>query len=270
MDKSLFEYNGTTIPSWACAMWNLPEFFSSVSSRNDSNSEVTVIFRKKSYKGWVTVARHKRISPAFRLWFEEDLSIELKRAFPMSYMRSLEMYLEPDGAKDVERLIPFWEFLDIEFDQNSRTFRFVSYYCQEPSFPNLFSRLVGSPAVQKIDDEVLGKRKPRIFKQDWKPRGELEYEIGASNVIYMLVDTANCLFYIGEAKDLVKRLLQRYSVIPNWDFFRYDVLPEELAPFRVAIERMMIRDFATLMTNRKGIESLHVSNYTLVNERIDK
>jgi len=271
VDKSLFEHNGTTIPLWACEMWNLPSLFSKIQSRNDPNSKVKVKFNNSSHEGWITkTSPNNRKTPVYRLWFEETLAIELKRNFLMSYMRSLEEGLEDSAKKDTEKKIPFWEFLDIEFDKNSRVFYFLRYYFQEPSFPNLFSRLIGSPSIEKIGDEVLGKKSSRIYKQDWKLRNDLEYEIGAKNVIYKLIDTNNKLFYVGEAADLVKRLLQNYPTIPNWDYFRYDVLPDELAPFRVMIERMVIRDFATLMSNNKDIKTISISDFKLTNEKIDK
>ena len=40
---------------------------------------------------------------------------------------------------------------------------------------------------------------------------------------------------------------------PDRDYFRYNVLPAELAPFRVALERMLIRDFASVLKNKKEI-----------------
>ena len=95
-------------------------------------------------------------------------------------------------------------------------------------------------------------------------------EIGAVNVIYMLVDTKKKLFYIGETVDLVKRLLQKYSVIPYWDYFRYDLLPKEFSPFRVDIERMLIRGHATIMKNKKEVNFINISDYELTNEKIDK
>jgi len=69
---------------------------------------------------------------------------------------------------------------------------------------------------------------------------------------------------------LVKRLLQKYSVIPDWDFFRYDLLPNELAQFRVDLEEMLIRAFETIMKNKKKVSFVNVSDYELANEKIDK
>lgn len=268
VDSSLFEHNGTTIPAWACTMWGIQRIFGNSTSKTMEGSKVTIFFERREYPGCVTVAKEGRKTPAFRLWFEDDLGIELKHKFLMSYMRSLEKRLRPE-AKDIEKDIPFWEFLDIEFDSEKRVFRLEAYYRQEPTFPGLFERLIGSPRLKQIDDE-LGKKGPaRIHKQSWKPREMLEFELGATNVIYMLMDSINRLFYIGEAQDLVKRLSQRYPSIPNWDFYRYDVLPTQLQDHRVAIERMLIRGFAELLENKSGIEGKRISDYKLANDRID-
>lgn len=268
VDSSLFEHNGTMIPAWACTMWSIPRQFGDCTSKKLKGSEVSILFERTVYPGSVTVAKEGRKNPAFRLWYEDDLGMELKHKFLMSYMRSLEKRLRPE-AKDIEKDIPFWEFLDIEFDSENRVFRFEAYYRQEPTFPGLFERLIGSPRLKQIDDE-LGKKGPaRIYKQSWKPRRMLEFELGAINVIYMLMDTINRLFYVGEAQDLVKRLSQRYPSIPNWDFYRYDVLPIQLMDHRVAIERMLIRGFAEILESKSGIECKRISDYKLANDRID-
>jgi hypothetical protein len=271
VDKSLFE-QGTTIPNWACDMWSIPKLFSGVTSKGDENSKVTIRFNQKTYQGTVTVALKGRANATFRLWFEEDMVMALRDTFLMSYMRTLEQgLLDKEEANDIEERIPFWEFLDIEFDSEHKTFKFTSHYTQHPSFPNLFKRLVGSPPVQKVYDEVEGKDSKRIYKTDWKPRSELQLEIGATNVIYMLIDTQDKLIYIGEAKNLIKRLSQNnHPSIPNWEFFRYDVLPDSLSSYRVTLERMMIRSYATVLGNKKDVESFSFSEYKLANDKIDK
>jgi hypothetical protein len=267
VDKSLFEHNGTTVPEWACRMWNLQELYGSVISRRDPKAKATIVYRREQYGAWVTTAPHGRKSPAYRLGFDPLLSLVLKRTFLMSYMRALEGAL--DKSSDVEQTIPFWEFLDIEFDNARRQFRFVAYYRQQPSFPNLFHRLIGSPALLKVADEIEGKEDPRINKQSWKLRTELEFELGAQNVIYMLLDTNEKRFYIGEAADLVRRLMQPHASIPNWNYFRYSVLPTELAPFRVALERMVIRDFASVLRNKCEISWHDIAACDLANDKVD-
>lgn len=276
VDKSLFHWGGTVVPEWACKMWNFQNIYGDVNSKTDPRSSTWVTYRGKKYQAWVTVvkysgatlAKYGRKVPTFRLWYEPALVLELKRTFLMSYMRALEGDLQKGG--DVESTIPFWEFLDIEFDQATHLFRFVSYYLQHPSFPHLFSRLIESPAIRKVDDEIEGKAGRKIYKQDWKDRSEVEFEIGAKNAIYTLIDTKSKLIYIGEAADLVKRLMQPHPSIPHWDRFRYNVLPDVFVPFRLEFERMIIRDFAGLFANKKGCNWHNCSGFRLANDKIDK
>jgi len=268
VDKSLFHYNGTTIPEWACKMWGINAMYGDVTSKADPKSEAKATYKGRIYPAWITAAKQGRSSPAFRLWYDAALSLELKRTFLMSYMRALEGML--DRTADAEESIPFWEFLDIEFDNKNRVFRFTSYYTQQPSFPRLFSRLVGSPALQKVEDALEGTHEGRIYKQDWKARREVELELGAKNVIYTLIDTKAKLIYVGEAGDMVKRLMQPHPSIPDWDYFRYNVLPDCLSRYRVDIERMMIRDVAAICQNKRGCEWRDISGYQLANDKVDK
>lgn len=123
--------------------------------------------------------------------------------------------------------------------------------------------------MHKIDDE-LGEKPPfRIYKGAWKPRSEVDFELGANNVLYTLIDTKGKLIYVGEASNLVARLRQEHPSIPDWDYFRYNVLPDEVAPHRTALERMIIKDFASVMENKEGADSIKISDYTLANDKID-
>jgi hypothetical protein len=90
VDKSLFEHNGTTVPVWACRMWGLGDIYGGVASRKNPAAAASVLFDGKRYHAWVTTGPHGRGSPAFRLWFDEALSYELKHSFLMSYMRSVD------------------------------------------------------------------------------------------------------------------------------------------------------------------------------------
>ena len=133
----------------------------------------------------------------------------------------------------------------------------------------MFKRLIGSPRLKQIDDELYEKEPGRIYKQGWKPKKMLEFELGAQNVIYWLIDTESKLLYIGEAQDLVKRLSSKYPPIPKWDYYRYDVLPPQLSRFRAALERMLIRGFAEILENKSDIEGFKISDYQLANDKID-
>jgi hypothetical protein len=190
----------------------------------------------------------------------------------MSFARDIEDRLRKskgDRQTNIEQEIPFWEFLDIEYNRDARLFRFVAHYTQKPTFSELFKRFIQSPILHKIDDELSKKPPFRIHKSIWRHRAELEFEVGAYNVIYTLIDTKNKLVYIGEASNLVERLRQDHPSIPKWDHFRYNVLPDEIASRRKILERMIIRDFASVLGNKGSICSIEISDYALANDKID-
>jgi hypothetical protein len=253
-------------------MWGIESDFSSCTSRNNPLSEVKVEFSEKQFKGWVTIAKEGRTSsPAYRLWYQKQLAYELKDVFLMSFVRDIEDRLRKSkGLKkaNIEDEIPFWEFLDIEYERESKKFMFKAYYTQKPVYSELFKRFIESPVLHKIDDDLADKPSFRIYKSKWRLREELEFELRANNVLYYLVDTKNKLFYVGEAANLVDRLRQEHPSIPNWDYFRYDVLPDELFHHRKTFERMAIRDFASILENGY-IETMKLSEYKLANDKID-
>ena len=115
----------------------------------------------------------------------------------MSFVRDIEDRLRKSkGIKcNIEDEIPFWEFLDIEYERASKKFEFQAYYTQKPVFSELFKRFIESPVLHKIDDDLEEKSPFRIYKSKWRPREELEFELRANNVLYYLVDTKNKLFY---------------------------------------------------------------------------
>jgi hypothetical protein len=252
-------------------MWNIEQDFNGCTSKSHTNSEISVDFKGKTYRGWVTVAKEGRKTPAYRLWYQKQLTYEIKDVFLMSFVRDIEDRLRKTKVNDsnsIEDEIPFWEFLDIEYERATKRFKFQAYYTQKPQFSELFKRFIESPILHKIDDELQGKEPFRIHKGKWRPRTELEFELGANNVLYYLIDTKNKLFYVGEAVNLVDRLRQEHATIPYWNYFRYNVLPDELFNHRKTFERMAIRDFASILENRY-IEALILSEYKLTNDKID-
>ena len=270
VDSSLFAHKVTAIPKWVCKVWNLDDVFPGLTGKKDPKSKVLIKLNNKTYDGQVTCSWPKgRADKGYRMWFGDHLMTELKEIFLMSFMRDIENRLRPNADADIERDIPFWEFLDIEFDEESKSVYMTPHYTQVPTFPELFRRLTYSPALKRIDDELTEKNTIRIHKQDWRPRDEFETEIGAENVIYMLVDSREKLFYIGEADKLVRRLRAGHPSIRNWDFYRYDVLPEELRKFRSSLERMVIRNFAAVLPNRRNVQTMKISEFLLTNDKID-
>jgi hypothetical protein len=269
VDSSLFRENGTTIPAWACTMWGIQQDFSNCRSKKDLAAQVKVIFKNKEFVGSVTIAPLGRKTPAYRLFYNPVLSYDLQNVFLMSFVRDIEGRLREINEKDtsdVEKEIPFWEFLDIEYDRQQRTFYFSAHYTMMPTFRELFKHFTESPLLHKIDDELREKPPFRIYKTDWKPREKLDFEHGERNVLYMLIDTKEKLLYVGEAANLVDRLRQEHPSIPKWNYFRYSVLPNEIADHREVFERMLICDFATMLN---GLPTKDQLIYKLVNSKID-
>jgi len=270
VDSSLFHYNMTPIPGWACQMWDIDNCFRDCYSKKDPRSRVTITLNKESYSGWVTCSKRREEVREYRLWYSKDLQFQLKDTFLMSFMRDIEYRLRRNKSINIEDEIAFWEFLDIEYDCQNMIFHFSAYYTQKPSFPELFKRIVGSPTIHKIDDELNEKSLFRIYTQDWRPREQLEFEIEAENVLYYLIDTFNKQLYVGEAGKLVKRLRQEHTSIKNWNYYRYHVLPSVVeADQRIILERMLIGDLASLLRSKMNLSTLAVSEYTLANEKID-
>ncbi|MFT6030011.1 MAG: hypothetical protein ACI8O8_001754 [Oleiphilaceae bacterium] len=269
VDNSFLNNNVTPIPKWLWPVWQIEALFLDCNSKKNTQSIVSVHFEGAQYSGNVTITNQtKRFC---RLSFDKSLHTLLKERFLMSYMRSLEGNLRKVNgySRDIELEIPFWEFIDIEFDTNRKAFIFTAYYTQKPIFPELFKRMVSSPSIKKVDNEINNKNSGRIEKQDWRPREKYREEIVAENIIYTLVDTVNKLIYIGEAKKLIPRFDNGHPDIKDWDYYKYNVLPESLEEHRLTIERMAIRDMASFLKNKADIPNVEISLYKLANRKID-
>jgi hypothetical protein len=161
--------------------------------------------------------------------------------------------------------------LDIEYDRENKVFHFKAHYRQKPVFSELFKRFAESPMLHKIYDELDNKKEFRIYKSGWISRKHVDSILNPQNVLYVLIDTDNKLLYVGEAKNLKKRLNQDHPTIPKWNFFRYNILPQSLAKpkYRKTLERMLIRDYASILRNKKKISVKEISEYKLTNDKID-
>jgi len=272
VDASLLRLSVTPIPGWVSRMWGIELLFPNKGGRHDPESRVTLRFDGKCFDGAVTWYRRGSSGTAYRLFFDDALRFALSDAFLMSHMRDLESSLRTarGDRDDIEQEIPFWEFLDIEFAPSEKRFDLTAYFVHRPTFPELFHRLVDAPPLKRVRDQLAGKASSRIHKQKWKPRSEFEVEIGATNVIYMLVDTVKRLLYVGEADSLITRFRRGHDVIPDWDYFRYSVLPQSLREHRLQLERMVIRDADALLGQGATGLPVAISTFKLVNLRIDR
>ncbi|MCV6620121.1 MAG: GIY-YIG nuclease family protein [Cellvibrionaceae bacterium] len=272
VDSSLLTRGETPIPKWLHEVWNVQEIFSGVTTKRHKRSHTTVEFKGRFYRANVT---HKLKDNKFWLRIEASCVRELQLTFLASYMRKIEADLvrvkdKSSSHREVEVSIPFWEFLDIEFNKDKKSFIFTAHYTQSPQFPNLFYELVSSAPFSRVENDIRGKNDRKFPFQIWKSCSEYKKEIGAFNVIYFLQDSSNGLLYIGEAKDLIKRFNQGHKEINEWDMYSFFCLPDELSRYRLAIERSYIQLFSTLLTNKSVESSINMAEFKLSNLKIDQ
>jgi hypothetical protein len=272
VDNSLFTKLDTPIPNWLSIVWCIEPTFGTSSSKRSKESEVTLIIQNKRFKGSVLFTKFHGKDTNYKLFFTKDFADELKDLFVMSYMRTLESKLRRGNENyttNIEDDIPFWEFLDIEFDKQNKTFFCKAHYTQKALFPELFKQLTNSHLLRDMENRLLEKGDFKFIKEDWKAKSELSKLLEHKNIIYYLIDVNNKLLYIGESES-TKRIRIPRNEIPGWTHFRIDCLPEWIAKSqRVELERLAIRTFASVMTNHKNIMNISISEYSLANKKID-
>lgn len=279
VDRSILKHRGCTVlPAWVVDSFGIRKDFHA-SSRKDKSSRITVVFEKRSYEGWVTVQTSSRPSPFFRLWFDNNLIVELRKTFLMTYVRSLEEELakkeekdDPDADKwDSEAEIPFWEFLDIEYNRSERTAYLTAHWKQRVEYPRFFREVVESQLTTRIEKEIIQGKDLVITMGDWKPIGQLKSQINVENVIYYLLDDNKKEIYIGMADNLTSRVVPGRSEIPGWNHYRFDTMPAEFDPkVRRQIEKMVIRSYASILENLRNIPTKGISEYKLRNRQISR
>ena len=266
VDSSLLKTSETPIPNWLHSVW-------SISLLDISKQlQVDILFNKKRFSGKLRWTKNGPNSKQLRFSFESGLGDLLKEEFLMSYMRSLEgdIRKSKNMPSDLEKEIPFWEFIDIEFDVEKKTFYFTNHYSISADFQYLYSAIKQSQVLHLIDEQH-NFSKSKIFKSDWLDKKELKNNLDVKNVIYYLIDKENKEIYIGQANSLTQRLSGSRNEIPNWTHYRFDKLPNTFSERdRVLLERFLIRGYASLLKNSESIESINISDYVLKNKVIDK
>ncbi len=150
VDGTLFQHAITVIPDWVKqGVFNIEDTFPE-SSKKHPSSKIVVEFidEKKStmHEGWVTTTKFgekwaAKRNPVMRLTFDNELKTKLQNKFTMSHMRDLERRMRQCKVSEIEAEIPFYEFLDIEWDKNNRKFIFRPHYVQAPIYEKLFTQL---------------------------------------------------------------------------------------------------------------------------------
>lgn len=275
VDGSIFNERMISIPNAFAEFWNIAKQFQGVLKKTDPRSKVPIFFDGVEYQGNIT--GHKTRKNLYRISYNTDLTNKLKDTFTMTFMRDLEfkigadLYTSDDDRRNIEDVVPFWEFLDIEYDDVQNAIYFTCHYKQTPHFSNLFKKLVDSTVLRGIELELENNHEKRIVSGKWFTKSELRNHLDVTNVIYYLLDDVSKQIYVGEAISLKSRLSGKRPEIPEWTHFRYDVLPPLLEPFRVEIELMLISAFMNLCQcdSFRGLPML-ISDYKLMNKKYIK
>ena len=134
MDASMFDHKCTLIPHWVMDnVFEIRETFPH-SSKKHPESQVTVEYRHQdgsntTHQGWVTTTRfEKGRNDVMRLFIDHDVISNLMSDYRMTYLRSVERKQRGWNSPTAEKSIPFWEFLDIEYDSEKKRFIFVPHY----------------------------------------------------------------------------------------------------------------------------------------------
>ncbi len=282
VDGSLFQHRITILPVWVYRdVFKMdPKEFSN--SKDNPATQIDIKFHRNGktskHAGWVTTTNfsesNARSSPTIRFSFEEDVAEKLQQTFPMSHFREIERRLRDPMPKpaEIEEEYPFFEFLDIEWEASARCIHLTSHFTTPMQFDTVFQRLQSDGVVDRLERSLRqGADRVHVKKTGWRPRSEMSKEEMTTNVIYTLIDNENHELYVGEAENLKARFSQARHEIPGWTHYRYDRLPEGTSrEVRRSIERMAIRQLASLMENDGEISGFNISNYRLKNRRIDR
>ena len=273
VDKTLLIEGVSPIPSNWVDIWQIEKTFSKSIGIKSDEGLIEVIFKNKAYKGVIYRTKRRNSKNFFRFKILDNKLInKLKQEYNSSFVRIIEGELRGLNNPDckIEDEIPFWEFVDIEFNHVKRQVILTAHYVQKSLYNELFKELAKSNAIEEIENRVFNTTDFKIVKSHWKEKRSLNTQLDFKNVIYNLIDINNKQIYIGEANSLKDRVVESRSEIPDWTHYRFDSLPDGLTKKqRIEIEKLIIRTFASFFINTKDIDSFEVSDFKLKNKKID-
>ncbi len=240
--------------------------------------------KKKKYKASLrmkTFKSNKYPNGKKEPWLNYNYVKELKERLILSFSMTNAMNIESDlNTKKLGNNLNLniQEFLDVEYDFKSKTFYFTPYFIQFPNFPHLFNLLAHR---SKTTNKKNLFSSSNIDFNDWKPVVDFnKHSALATSVIYMFLSKKRKEIYIGITTKALGGSAGRYSATrknggPNkkdmseWDYFKFDKLPEELAGKNLkVVEDILIRTFSSIMKSSNDIITKQISNYTLTNKAI--
>lgn len=257
INKTFLEKGIITIPN---------EFAKSILKIDDIKEKKTIPIQVQWKKNIYDISlRHAYRNDKTDYWHIDwrdcrKLIILLRKEFVQSYIK----FKSKELLGDSEIVHAEEEAVSIKIKGKGKI-EFSPYIKAETPYAALFKKL--------IDNNVfywLNHTEDRSFilkSTEWIPISELGKHSTQEFVIYYLIDTKNKQLYIGSGKKLSDRVYKGREVIPEWDYFRYEIVKPMYHKHLKNIEYHSISNFARFLENNAGIKSLgkSFSDYKLVN-----
>jgi len=135
MDGAMFDDKCTVLPIWVRnRLFNVTERFPH-RSKDHPDSKAKIILthsnrKKTTHDAYVTTLPRPNLGPVMRLYFGNDVKSWLVKEFNKTHLRNEERKKHGLNGPKIEALIPFWEFIDIEWDAEEEAFHFRAWYTQ--------------------------------------------------------------------------------------------------------------------------------------------
>lgn len=136
IDGAMFDDKCTVLPIWVRdRLFKVTERFPHRSKKNpDSKTKIIITHKggkKTSHVGHVTTLPRPNLGPVMRLQYGNDVKEWLTKSFAKTYHRNEQRKLHGLNGPTIEKLVPFWEFIDIEWDESQESFHFRAWYSLE-------------------------------------------------------------------------------------------------------------------------------------------
>lgn len=132
----MFDDKCTVLPIWVRnRLFNVTERFPHRSKKHPESETSIVIThpggKKTKHLAHVTTLPRPKLGPVMRLQFGNDVKKWLSKAFNKTFHRNEERKANGLNGPTIERLVPFWEIIDIEWDCVAEEFHFRAWYSLE-------------------------------------------------------------------------------------------------------------------------------------------
>jgi hypothetical protein len=274
MDASMIVKKNTYIPDWVIDnLWKIRETFTH-STKNNIQSEVDIQYnnprgKPSMHDGWVTTTRYQdKRNDLMRLYFDNDVKKLFKRDFFMTYRRTLERTLRDWNSSKAEKEIPFWELIDIEYDDEDCTFILTPHYNLSDANPSKFFTDVEldddkkemfskeREIEQKVSDTLSSAKVATAMPyRDSKPR---ESKMMAVDILLLRKGGSAKRFKWNKMPDGRKIHIKYSKWYVEHDYFWYVITPKSLEiaqreridafGFITGVEGCVIVDMKTLLT----------------------